>query len=224
MTALTGHVFHRQGRRGLGCPRDEWPGDSPAADAASQHSASRARTRRAAGRGGGTAGLRVRRLHVTQRVVSTVWDSIRAPRPASRARPGAGPRGAPTVGGRGRGRAAALSSASDFCAPRVSTGPASAAQKGRGSAPGTRRAPALRCARRTWLSAAVSTRFSLKTAFCLVSECFSSTRLITAAFETALPSAGKAQLGFFPFSKNRCFLIGVYGAFSALSHADPSSM
>lgn len=107
---------------------------------------------------------------------------------------------------------------------RVSTGPASAAQKGRGSAPGTRRAPALRCARRTWLSAAVSTRFSLKTAFCLVSECFSSTRLITAAFETALPSAGKAQLGFSPFSKNRCFLIGVYGAFSALSHADPSSM
>lgn len=103
-------------------------------------------------------------------------------------------------------------------------GPASAAQKGRGSAPGTRRAPALRCARRTWLSAAVSTRFSLKTAFCLVSECFSSTRLITAAFETALPSAGKAQLGFSPFSKNRCFLIGVYGAFSALSHADPSSM
>lgn len=125
---------------------------------------------------------------------------------------------------RGRGRAAALSSASDFRAPRVSTGPASAAQKGRGSAPGTRRAPALRCARRTWLSAAVSTRFSLKTAFCLVSECFSSTRLITAAFETALPSAGKAQLGFSPFSKNRCFLIGVYGAFSALSHADPSSM
>lgn len=224
MTALTGHVFHGQGRRGLGCPRDEWPGDSPAADAASQPSASRARTRRAAGRGGGTAGLRVRRLRVTQRVVSTVWDSIRAPRPASRAGPGAGPRGAPTVGGRGRGRAAALSSASDFRAPRVSTGPASAAQKGRGSAPGTRRAPALRCARRTWLSAAVSTRFSLKTAFCLVSECFSSTRLITAAFETALPSAGKAQLGFFPFSKNRCFLIGVYGAFSALSHADPSSM
>lgn len=102
MTALTGHVFHRQGRRGLGCPRDEWPGDSPAADAASQHSASRARTRRAAGRGGGTAGLRVRRLRVTQRVVSTVWDSIRAPRPASRAGPGAGPGGAPT--GRGRTR------------------------------------------------------------------------------------------------------------------------
>lgn len=224
MTALTGHVFHGQGRRGLGCPRDEWPGDSPAADAASQHSASRARTRRAAGRGGGTAGLRVRRLCVTQRVVSTVWDSIRAPRPAGRAGPGAGPRGGPTVGGRGRGRAAALSSASDFRAPRVSTGPASAAQKGRGSAPGTRRAPALRCARRTRLSAAVSTRFSLKTAFCLVSECFSSTWLITAAFETALPSAGKAQLGFSPFSKNRCFLIGVYGAFSALSHADPSSM
>lgn len=150
------------------------------------------------------------------------------PRPTpcepGRAGPGAGPRGGPTVGGRGRGRAAALSSASDFRAPRVSTGPASAAQKGRGSAPGTRRAPALRYARRTWLSAAVSTRFSLKTAFCLVSECFSSTRLITAAFETALPSAGKAQLGFSPFSKNRCFLIGVYGAFSALSHADPSSM
>lgn len=212
MTALTGHVFHGQGRRGLGCPRDEWPGDSPAADAASQPSASRARTRRAAGRGGGTAGLRVRRLRVTQRVVSTVWGSVRAPRPAGRAGPGAGPRGAPTVGGRGRGRAAALSSASDVRA------------EGRGSAPPTRRAPALRCARRTRLSAAVSTRFSLKTALCLVSECFSSTRLITAAFETALPSAGKAQLGFSPSSKNRCFLIGVYGAFSALSHADPSSM
>lgn len=141
------------------------------------------------------------------------WAGSRTPR---------GPDGAGTR--QGRGRAAALSSASDFRAPRVSTGPASAAQKGRGSAPGTRRAPALRCARRTWLSAAVSTRFSLKTAFCLVSECFSSTRLITAAFETALPSAGKAQLGFSPFSKNRCFLIGVYGAFSALSHADPSSM
>lgn len=98
MTALTGHVFHGQGRRGLGCPRDEWPGDSPAADAASQPSASRARTRRAAGQGGGTAGLRVRRLRVTQRVVSTVWDSIRAPRPASRAgsRTPRGPDGAGT--------------------------------------------------------------------------------------------------------------------------------
>lgn len=185
MTALTGHVFHGQGRRGLGCPRDEWPGDSPAADAASQHSASRARTRRAAGRGGGTAGLRVRRLHVTQRVVSTVWDSIRAPRPASRAGPGAGPRGAPT--GRGRGRAAALSSASDFRAPRVSTGPPLPHRRAGALLPeraGRPRSDA-RC---TWLSAAVSTRFSLKTAFCLVSECFSSTRLITAAFETALPS------------------------------------
>lgn len=78
--------------------------------------------------------------------------------------------------------------------PRVSTGPASAAQKGRGSAPGTRRAPALRCARRTWLSAAVSTRFSLKTAFCLVSECFSSTRLITAAFETSVSWEGATRL------------------------------
>lgn len=142
MTALTGHVFHGQGRRGLGCPRDEWPGDSPAADAASQPSASRARTRRAAGRGGGTAGLRVRRLRVTQRVVSTVWDSIRAPRPASRAGPGAGPRGGPTVGGRGRGRAAALSSASDFRAPPCFHGPGLCRTEGPGL--GSRNAPGAR--------------------------------------------------------------------------------
>lgn len=192
MTALTGHVFHGQGRRGLGCPCDEWPGDSPAADATSQHSASRARTRRAAGRGGGTAGLRVRRLHVTQRVVSTVWDSIRAPRPAGRA--GSRTPWGPYGGGAGtrQGSRALLRQR----LPRAPCfhGPASAAQKGRGSAPGTRQAPALRCARRTWLSAAVSTRFSLKTAFCLMSECFSSTRLITAAFETSVSWEGATRL------------------------------
>lgn len=70
----------------------------------------------------------------------------------------------------------------------------------------------------------VSTWFSIKAAFCLVLECFSSTADYRSLLDgTSVSWEGAARL-FFSFSKNRCFLIGVYGAFSALSHADPSSM